>query len=89
MKKLDVRIGGNTVWVSHDKAEFQKIRECFHMIWLGKYNLLKLSIIMLHLIDPVVIHVTDKNDLPSFQIKLECCWKVLILHDNFPKCIVI
>ena len=39
MKDLDVHIGRNTVWVSHDKTEFQKIRECFHMIWFGKYNL--------------------------------------------------
>ena len=38
MKKLDVHIGGNTMWVSHDKAAFQKIRECSHMILLGKYS---------------------------------------------------
>ena len=38
MKELDVHIGGNTVWVSHDKAAFQKIRENSHMIWLGKYS---------------------------------------------------
>ena len=38
MKKLDVHIGGNTVWVSNDKAEFQKLREHSHMIWLGKYS---------------------------------------------------
>ena len=35
MKELDVHIGGDTVWVSHEKAEFQKIRDCSHMIWLG------------------------------------------------------
>ena len=38
IKELDVHIGGNMVWVSHDKVEFQKIRE-YHMIWLGKYTL--------------------------------------------------
>ena len=39
MKELDVHIGGNTVWVSNEKAHFQKIREHSHMIWLVKYNL--------------------------------------------------
>ena len=39
MKKLDIHIGGNTVWISHDEAEFQKIGKCSHMIWLGKYNM--------------------------------------------------
>ena len=38
MKELDVHIGGNTVWVNHDKVAFQKIREFSHMIWLGKYS---------------------------------------------------
>ena len=40
MKELDVHIGGNGVWISHDKADFQKIRECSHKIWLGKYIML-------------------------------------------------
>ena len=40
MKELDVHIGGNAIWVSHDKAEFQKIRECSPLIWMGKYSLL-------------------------------------------------
>ena len=31
-KEFDVHIGGNTVWVSHDKAAIQKIREHSHMI---------------------------------------------------------
>ena len=35
MKELDVHIGGNTVWISKEKAEFQKIRYYFHMNWLG------------------------------------------------------
>ena len=35
MKELDVHIDVKTEWVSHDKAKFQKIREHFHMIWLG------------------------------------------------------
>ena len=38
MKELNAHIGGNTVLISHDKAEFQKIRDCSHMISLGKYN---------------------------------------------------
>ena len=63
MKELDVDIGGNIVWIGHEKAESQKIRKCSHMIWLRKYNLSQLVIIMYLLIDPVVIHVTDKNDL--------------------------
>ena len=46
----------------------QKIGEHLHMIWLGKYNLSYLAIIMYILIDPVAIHVTDKNDLVTFKI---------------------
>ena len=38
MKEIDVHTGRNTGWSSHDRAEFQKIREYFHMIWLGKSN---------------------------------------------------
>ena len=38
MKELDVHISENFVWVSHDQAAFQKIRERSHMIWLGKYS---------------------------------------------------
>ena len=44
MNKLDVHIGGYTVWVSHDKAEFQKIRENSHMIWLKKNSNFNISI---------------------------------------------
>ena len=44
IKELDVHISGNTVWVSHDKAAFQKIREHFHMIWLGKYSIHNVSL---------------------------------------------
>ena len=33
MKELDVHIGGKFVWISDEKAEFQKIREPSHMIW--------------------------------------------------------
>ena len=54
IKELDVHIGENTVWVSHDKAGFQKIREHSHMIWLGNT-----AIIMYLLIDLVVIHFRD------------------------------
>ena len=32
MKKLDVHIGENTVWVSHDEAKFQYVGEHSHMI---------------------------------------------------------
>ena len=31
---------------------------------------------MYFLIDPVFIHVTDKNNLSSFKIILEFCWNV-------------
>ena len=36
--ELDSHIGGNAVWVSHEKTEFQKIREHSYMILLGQYN---------------------------------------------------
>ena len=53
MKELDVHIGGNTVWISHDKAECQKIKERSCTIWLEKCK---------------IIHVRDYNDLSSFKI---------------------
>ena len=43
MKELDVHIGGNAVWVSHDRAAFQKIRKWFHTISFGKYSNYNLS----------------------------------------------
>ena len=75
VKELDVHIGGNNVWVSHEKTETQNIKECSHTIWLGKYNLSSLAIVMYLLIIPVVIYVTEKNKLPSLKIilvSLEC-----------------
>ena len=38
MKELDNHISGHTVCVSQDKTEFQKIRNHFQMIWLGKFS---------------------------------------------------
>ena len=89
MKELHIHIGGNTMWVSHDKAKLQKIREHSNIIWLGKYNLLYLAKTMILLIDPVDIYVTNLNDLSLFKIVLECCWNVLLLHNKFSKCIFI
>ena len=44
MKELNAHVGGNTVWVSHDKTEFQKIREHSHMIWFRKYSNYNVSV---------------------------------------------
>ena len=73
VKELDVHIRRNNVWVSHDKAEFEKIRECSHMILFRKYDLSWFAIITNLFINPVVIHGMDKNALSLFKIRLKCC----------------
>ena len=37
MKEFDVHICGNTVWISHDKAEYQKISFTHELVGKMKY----------------------------------------------------
>ena len=64
MKELDVHIGGNTVWVSHEKVKFWKITECSHIIWLDAVHHLK----MLVLINRLAINIKQK--MISLHLKI-------------------